>query len=454
VRRGEASLQIQVKSPNVRVRPSSATVNESGHLVIGGCDTTVLAEQFGTPLWIMDEQTIRDAIACYRAGLAAYPDSLLVYGGKAFLTLAMCHLLESLGVGLDVVSEGELYTAEVAGFSPNRLYLHGNNKSRVEMANAIALGARIVVDNVAELKLAGELAHKHERQARVLFRLIPGVEPDTHDHIKTGQHDTKFGIPLEQLDDAIEIALSLERSIDLLGIHAHIGSQAFTIEPYLQNIEILAQAASTMQAKLGRPVKEIDVGGGLGIAYTDEDRPMAIYDWAFAVASHALKCFDRLGLPKLLVEPGRSIVGTAGVTLYRAGHLKELPSGKCYLSVDGGMADNPRPITYQAKYTACVANRVNATDSGKTVAIAGRFCESGDIIVKETKLAASRGDLVAIFGTGAYNYSMASNYNRSPRPACVLVANGAAEVIVERESNEDLIRKDRVPERLLRRPNE
>lgn len=449
-------MQIKVKSPNVNLRPSTSVVNQKGHLVIGGCDCTELAEKFGTPLWIIDEQTVRDAVLAYKSGLSAYPDARVLYGGKAFLTLAMCHLLESLGVGLDVVSEGELYTAEVAGFPPARVYLHGNNKSVKELSNAIAFGARIVVDNIHELALAGQLAKKCERPARILFRIIPGIQPVTHDHIITGHYDSKFGIPLEQLDEVLDLAAGLAPSIEVVGIHAHIGSQAQELDPYLQNVSVLAKTAARMQERLKREIQEVDVGGGLGITYSDADKPLSIYDWSSAVAQHASVCFSEAGIgtPALLVEPGRSIIGTAGVTLYRAGYLKELPSGKRYLSVDGGMADNPRPITYQARYTACVANRMTGDAAENRVSLAGRYCESGDIIVKEANLAAVAGDLIAIFGTGAYNYSMASNYNRSPRPACVLVANGVAEVIVERESNEDLIKRDRVPERLLRRPNE
>lgn len=449
-------MQIQVKSPNVQVRPTTSRTNAQGHLEIGGCDCTELAEKFGTPLWVMDEQTIRECVLAYQTGLSAYPNSLMVYAGKAFLSLALCHLLDSLGVGLDVVSEGELYTAEVANFPFSRVYLHGNNKTEAELSNAISLGAHIVVDNLNEISRVGTLATRLNKAAKIHLRLIPGIEPDTHDHIKTGHYDSKFGIPLEELPDAAKM-LSTMSDVRLIGIHAHIGSQSHDIEPYLQNVTVLAEAAATLKRVHGIQLEEIDVGGGLGIAYTEHDRPMAIYEWARAVATQAAAEFARLdlGTPKLLVEPGRSIVGTAGVTLYRAGALKELPSGMVYLPVDGGMADNPRPITYQAKYTSCIANRVpTGSEPPKRVTLVGRYCESGDIIVKEANLDADSGDLIAIFGTGAYNYSMASNYNRSPRPACVLVANGAAEVIVERESNADLIRKDRVPERLLRRPHE
>ena len=454
--KGTSQVSSQVNSPNVAVRPASARVNEKGHLEVGGCDCTELADKFGTPLWVMDEQTIRDSINAYKAGLSSYPNFLVLYAGKAFLTLALCHLLDRLGVGLDVVSEGELYTAEVAGFPSERIYLHGNNKSEAELFSALSTGVRIVVDNLWELKAVGRISQKHNLQARVHLRLIPGIEPDTHAHIKTGHYDSKFGIPIEELDEVMAAAAALSPAVTVVGIHAHIGSQSHDMQPYLQNITVLAEAAAAIKTRFGIELSEIDVGGGLGIAYTEADKPLAIYQWASEVAAHALSTFARLnlGTPKLLVEPGRSVVGTAGITLYRAGAPKRLPSGQQYLPLDGGRADNPRPITSQAKYTACLANRMTANESTKKITLVGRYCESGDIIVEETNLAAEAGDLVAIFGTGAYNYSMASNYNRTPRPACILVAHQAAEIIVERDSNDDLIRKDRVPDRLIRRPHE
>jgi diaminopimelate decarboxylase len=277
------------------------------------------------------------------------------------------------------------------------------------------------------------------------------VEPDTHEHIKTGQHDSKFGISLAVLDQAVQLILKYPEQLELVGLHAHIGSQSLDLSPFLELIDIMADRFAQLKQRYGVRLSQLDVGGGLGIAYVDADRPAAIFDWAASVAGAVATAFRQRELepPELLVEPGRSIIGTAGITLYRAGHTKDVEGGISSLAVDGGMADNPRPITYQAKYTTCVANRMNAPGPAKPVSLVGRYCESGDIIVKEAYLSAQRGDLIAVFGTGAYNYSMASNYNRTTRPACVLVSEGKAEVIIERETNEDLVRHDRVPDRLL-----
>ncbi|MBX9687975.1 MAG: diaminopimelate decarboxylase [Candidatus Obscuribacterales bacterium] len=439
-------------SPNTEIRPSSCRVNEAGHLVIGGCDCTELAAKFSTPLWIIDEDTICKGIEAYKQGLKDYPDLQILYAGKAFLCLAMCHLVHKLGLGLDVVSEGELYTAIKAGFPAEKICMHGNNKSESELNAGLQYGDLVVVvDNLSELEMLNAIASKLGKRARILFRVIPGVEPDTHHHIKTGQHDSKFGISLDELESAVRQALALP-SIDLIGLHAHIGSQAQEIEPYLENVDILADLAQSLKNSLNFELRCLDVGGGLGIKYSSEDNPISAYAWGQAVSRRVLEAFHKrdLRLPRLMVEPGRSIIGPAGVTLYTVGHCKQVASGKKFVSVDGGMADNPRPITYQSRYTAALANRANAPAAKDPQTIVGRYCESGDIIIKEAYLAASAGDLIAIFGTGAYNFSMASNYNRSPRPACVLVADGNAEIIVERESNEDLIRKDRVPDRFLR----
>lgn len=438
-----------VKSPNTFVRPVSASKNEKGHLTVGGCDTVELAERFGTPLWILDEETIRQGAKCYLEGLRDYPNSLVLYAGKAFMCLAMCRLAEELGLGLDVVSAGELFTARIAEFPASLIYMHGNNKSAQEIETGLAYGAAVIIDSLPELALVSAIAGKLGRRCKVLLRLTPGVEPDTHDHIKTGHHGSKFGLPLEQVHEAIASARA-SKFLDLVGIHAHIGSQAAQLEPYVQNINILADVAGDLARRDGLVLKEFNVGGGLAIAYTDQDRPVPIFEWARTVASATKDAFGKrnLELPRLLVEPGRSIVGPAGVTIYRVGLRKQLPDGPTYVAVDGGMADNPRPITYQALYTACLANRPDELSQSDPVSIVGKYCESGDIIIKEAPLPAQPGDLLAVFGTGAYNYSMASNYNRSPRPACVLVRDGAAEVIVERESFEDLIRMDRIPKRL------
>lgn len=439
-------------APNTQIRPVSCQVDPQGHLWVGGMDTNELAAKFGTPLWIIDEQTILDGVAAYKDGLSSYPNSQVLYAGKAFLCLAMCKLVESLGLGLDVVSEGELYTAQQAGFPADRIYMHGNNKTESELTAGLEYGdLTVVVDNFSELELLAKVASGLNKKARVLFRVIPGVEPDTHQHIKTGQHDSKFGIPLTQIKAAVEKALAFE-SLKVEGLHAHIGSQAQKLEPYLENCEILAELAAQLKRELSFELTTLDVGGGLAIKYSGSDDPVAASSWARGVAKQVAESFERRGLalPKLLVEPGRSIIGPSGLTLYRVGHCKELPGGAKFIAVDGGMADNPRPITYQSIYTASLANRADAAAATDSRSIVGKYCESGDIIIKETYLDANSGDLIAIFGTGAYNFSMASNYNRSPRPACVLVKDGIADIIVERESNDDILRNDRIPKRLTR----
>ncbi|MBI4533955.1 MAG: diaminopimelate decarboxylase [Candidatus Melainabacteria bacterium] len=427
-------------------------MNDLGHLVVGGCDVVKLAEQFGTPLWLIDEATIEQACRAVKAGLSEYPKTQVLYAGKAFLCLAMCHLIKRLGLGLDVVSIGELMTASRASFPPELIYLHGNNKSQEEIAFGLNLGdIKIVVDSVSELYLIQEVAAHLQRRAKILLRVTPGVEPDTHHYIRTGQADSKFGLPLENLSHIVELAQVHSDCLELIGLHAHIGSQSHEIEPYLEIIEILADCFVELQHFVGLTLTQLDVGGGLGIAYTPNDHPTPLYEWSRAIARHVEACFTNrnLALPTLLVEPGRAIVGTAGITLYRAGHCKNLPGGITYIALNGGMADNPRPITYQARYTPCLANRLNDPCSDKPITFVGKYCESGDIIVKDAYLAAESGDLVAIFGTGAYNYSMASNYNRTGRPACILVAKGQSEVIIKRESPDDLIARDRVPQRLL-----
>jgi diaminopimelate decarboxylase len=305
------------------------------------------------------------------------------------------------------------------------------------------------VDNFCELHRLKEIASVLGKKARILVRVTPGVEPDTHHHIKTGQVDSKFGIPLEDINEFVELALS--PWIKLAGLHAHIGSQAHDLGPYLEIVDILADAIVALNQSYALSVEELDLGGGLGIAYTIDDQPLALYDWAKAISESVEESFKKrvLPLPRVVIEPGRSIVGTAGITLYRAGDEKPLSDGGRYVGLDGGMADNPRPATYNARYTAAIANRMKAKGEAATTTLVGRYCESGDIIIKDAGIPAQTGDVIAVFATGAYNYSMASNYNRTGRPACVLVHEGSAEEILERESLEDLLRKDRVPEWLL-----
>lgn len=438
-------------SPNVQVRPASAAVNEEGHLTIGGCDTVDLANEYGTPLWVVDEDTIRLAAQACVEGLKGYPNSQVLYAGKAFLCTAMCRLIKSMNLGLDVVSEGELHTAIKAGFPAEKTYLHGNNKSAKEVETALRLGVNIVIDSRSDAEMVASLARDLQLVGKVMIRVTPGVEPDTHAHIRTGQHDSKFGVPLDAVAPLAQWITDQNDALHLIGIHAHIGSQGKELGPYLEIVDIFADLLQTLKNEHQISISTLDLGGGLGIAYTDQDKPAALYDWAKALADRMKKAFDQrsLALPTLMIEPGRSIIGTAGVTLYTAGHSKTMGNQTNYLALDGGMADNPRPITYQAQYTAALANRMNAPLSANPLTLAGRYCESGDIIIREAYLPAKTGDLVAIFATGAYNYSMASNYNRTPRPACVLVKDGQADLIIERETLDDLIRQDRIPRRLL-----
>ncbi len=444
-------MTLSIKSPNTKIWPLSAKANADNHLEIGGCDATELAHRFGTPLWVMDYETIVQAAEAAKGGVSAYPNAQVLYAGKAFLCLAMCHIIQRLNLGLDVVSEGELFTALKAGCDPQRIYLHGNNKSDSELNLAISKGVRIVVNGPCELKRVVDNANQLGRLAHILVRVTPGVEPDTHHHIKTGQVDSKFGIELSELDDFVKMALANPKSVRLLGLHAHIGSQSHDMEPYLAIVHILADQAAELKVKHNFELEVLDVGGGLGIAYTEKDEPLAIFDWAQALARRTREAFEERGLvlPLLLVEPGRAIVGPAGLTLYRAGDVKALTSGGRYVALDGGMADNPRPVTYNAAYTAAIANRLDAPAPDSTTTLVGRYCESGDIIIKDAGISAETGDVIAVFATGAYNYSMASNYNRTGRPACVLVHEGIAEVILERENCEDLLKQDRVPGWLL-----
>ncbi len=442
---------MKTTSPNLDIRPATTTVNELSHLVIGGCDTVDLVSKFGSPLWVVDEDTIRLAAKACFDGLSDYPDVRVCYAGKAFLCTAMCKLVQELNLSLDVVSGGELFTALQSGFPADRLFLHGNNKSPQEIRAGAKAGVTLVADNSFELDLIARIAEEENTRVNVLLRVTPGVEPETHQYIKTGQNDSKFGLPLDNIPEAVKKCLSLKNVISLQGLHAHIGSQTHKIEPYLAIVDILADAYLQIKNEFGFTLPLLDVGGGLGIAYTEADKPMPIDLWANQIAKQTKNAFTerRLALPQLAIEPGRCIVGTAGVSLYRAGHMKTLPNGAQYLSLDGGMADNPRPITYQAKYTAAIASRMDSTKRENPISLVGKYCESGDIIVKETDISAQPGDIIAIFGTGAYNYSMSSNYNRTGRPACILVKDGLAETIVERETLEDLIKHDRIPARFL-----
>ncbi|MBD2105085.1 diaminopimelate decarboxylase [Leptolyngbya sp. FACHB-261] len=437
-------------SPNQQLLPLTAHINDSNHLEVGGCDVVDLVEQFGSPLYILDETTLRTAAAQYRDSFRTYypGPSQVIYASKAWSCLAVCALVNSEGLGIDVVSAGELYTALEAGVSPEVIYFHGNNKSQSELEYALQVGCVVVVDNQLELETLAALAQGQEQRPRVMIRVTPGIECHTHEYIRTGHLDSKFGFDPNQLLSVFEY-LSQAPQLQFLGLHAHIGSQIFELEPH-QDLgrvltEWLAKAAS-----YGLEVSELNIGGGLGIRYVESDDPPSIAQWVQIVSAGVVAGCEAAGvaLPKLLSEPGRSLVGPACITAYRVGSRKTVPGIRTYIAVDGGMSDNPRPITYQSRYQALLANRMRGTAS-TTVTIAGKHCESGDILIRDIELSDPQsGDVLVVPGTGAYNYSMASNYNRVPRPAAVLVNAGEASLILRRETQADLLRQDVLPERL------
>jgi diaminopimelate decarboxylase len=439
-------------SPNQRLAPLTAQVNGQDHLEVGGCDIKDLVLQYGSPLYILDEVGLRSACRQYREALANHygGEALAIYASKAWNCLAICAIVASEGLGIDVVSAGELHTAQTAGVPASVTYFHGNNKSREELSQAIAAGVTVVVDNWLELEILAELAAAAGVVQRVMLRLTPGIECHTHDYIRTGHLDSKFGFDPDQRLDLFA-AVKAKASLSCVGIHAHIGSQIFEIQPHADLGEVMAQAFVDGLAA-GLPLTELNIGGGLGIRYTESDDPPSIDEWVQCVAGAVTRaCTDRgLPLPKLICEPGRSLVGSSCVTAYRVGSQKTVPGIRTYITVDGGMSDNPRPITYQSKYRSLIANKMSAPLS-EIVTVAGKHCESGDVLIHDAPLPKTEtGDLLVVLATGAYNYSMASNYNRLPRPGAVLVRDGQAEVILQRETLADLLRSDLLPDRLVR----
>jgi len=435
-------------SPNQYLLPLTAQVNSQDHLEVGGCDVPELVQRFGTPLYILDEDTLRTACRQYRQAFQRYypGESLVIYASKAWNCLAVCAIAASEGLGIDVVSGGELHTALQAGVKPELIYLHGNNKSVDELQLAIASGCTIVVDNWLELKTLVELA---ERPVPIMLRLTPGIECHTHEYIRTGHLDSKFGFDPDQLEPVFAF-VSQQPNLDCIGLHAHIGSQIFELQPHQDLAGVMVQWFKKA-TEHGLPMRELDIGGGLGICYTEADDPPSIDDWAKVICEGIVKaCQEQnVPLPKIIAEPGRSLIGSSCVTAYSVGSQKVVPGIRTYVTVDGGMSDNPRPITYQSIYRAVVANQMSA-DATETVAIAGKHCESGDIVIKQANLPPTQpGDIIVVLATGAYNYSMASNYNRLPRPAAVLVQAGEANVIIQRENYQDLMRHDRLPNRLV-----
>ncbi|AFM42193.1 diaminopimelate decarboxylase [Desulfosporosinus acidiphilus SJ4] len=432
-------------------------INEQGHLEIGGCDTVNLAQEFGTPLYIMDEAHIREICRrYYQSFTQGLKNAEVIYASKAFSTMAMCRIINQEGLGLDVVSGGELYTALQADFPAERIYFHGNNKSAEELAMALKAGVgRIVVDNFYEMSLLNDLAQGMNQKANILLRVTPGIEAHTHEYIQTGQIDSKFGFTLSNgtADRALDLALS-SANLVVKGVHAHIGSQIFELESFSHEVRVMIQYMADIYERTGSLLEELNLGGGFGIYYASGDEPAQIEDYAKIVRNALEDACEKhkFPIPKIIIEPGRSIVGTAGTTLYTIGSIKEIPGIRKYIAVDGGMADNPRPALYQARYEAVLANRA-AEENAEEVSITGKCCESGDMLIWDINLPkVQSGDLLAVSCTGAYNYSMSSNYNRLPRPAAIFAEGGKADVIVKRENYSDLLRNDVLPERLAHLP--
>lgn len=423
-------------------------VNEAGHLTVGSVDTVTLAHTFGTPLYVYDEATVRGALRQYNDSITTYYDGkgIVAYASKAFACKEMYRIANSEGCGVDVVSQGELYTALSVGFPAEKIFYHGNNKTVEELVYAVAHDVgRIVVDNLTELERLSEIAISQSKIVPILIRVKPGIDAHTHDFVRTGQIDSKFGFALET-GEALEAVRYILRhkGVALKGLHCHIGSQIFDIAPFELAAEVLIGFMAQIKQETGLLLTELNLGGGFGIKYVPENDPVPYMDYMEKVSKSVHNaCAEKgIDIPFIIIEPGRSVVGPAGITLYTVGGVKHIPNVRTYVSVDGGMTDNPRYILYGSKYDVVLANRA-ADPKDSVVTLAGRCCESGDLVGEGMPIQSPKvGDIVAVLATGAYNYAMASNYNRVPRPAAVMVQDGQAREIIRRESLEDLVCND------------
>ena len=427
---------------------SSLGSNEKGNLTVGGVDATELVKEYGTPLYVMDERTIRGHCRTFQKSIEDNygGNGLTVYASKAFNCKEMCRIIKDEGLGIDVVSGGELYTALSVDFPPERIVFHGNNKTEEEIKTALEAGVgRIVVDNLFELRTIEQMAQRLNKNAGVMIRIKPGIDAHTHNFIRTGQIDSKFGFALEtgEAFGAVKEVLE-QKNVTLKGIHCHIGSQIFEIEPFKAAAEVMLGFMAKVKEELSYEIKELNLGGGFGIRYLIDDDAKLYKTFMEQVSVTVKETCKRLKLniPFIMIEPGRAIVGPAGTTLYTIGAVKTIPGIRNYVSVDGGMTDNPRYILYQSEYSIAVANKIDKP-ADYVATIAGRCCESGDLIQEDAKIQTPEaGDILAVFCTGAYNYSMASNYNRGPRPAVVMIKDGKPRLIIKRESYEDMVKND------------
>ncbi len=419
----------------------------NNNLFIGGKNTLELAKEYGTPLYVIDESLIRDNCRRYIKGMKVMEEgNKVAYAGKAFLTIAMCQIAEEEGLNLDVVSGGELYTAYKSGFPMEKVYFHGNNKTFEEIKMGINFGVgKFVVDNFNELEIINSLALNMKKTQDILIRVTPGIEAHTHNYIKTGQVDSKFGFTMLG-NNIIEVVKKIRnmKGLNLVGLHCHIGSQIFETEGYKEAARVMVNIIKEIEDHFKLPLEELNLGGGFGIYYKEGDKPKSIESFCDIILNSVKKnCEDcNIKLPKIVIEPGRSIVGNAGTTLYTVGAVKEIPNIRKYVSVDGGMTDNIRPSLYNAEYECILANKAEESLSEK-VTISGKCCESGDVLLSDVKIPdAKKGDLLAVFSTGAYCYSMSSNYNKIPKPPVVLVKSGKPKLICRRETYEDIIRNE------------
>ena len=444
-------------NPNVNLAPLTARVDADDHLYVGGCKVQSLVETHGSPLFIVDEKTILQCCAAYKSSLEKYypGKSQAFYASKAHCSIAVVSLINGRGIGIDVVSDGELMTCIKANVPPDEILFHGNNKSRAEVHLAVDYGVTLVLDNWRELDLICDVTRVLGRKARIHVRLTPGIECHTHEYVQTGHLDSKFGFDPDQVDGLLQRLLSLQEHVELTGFHGHIGSQIFELQPHRDLAVFMCGAVAKSHAIGFTTVQDLNMGGGLGIRYVGSDDPPTIDQWVSTVCEAVCQEFSALGisesqLPRLICEPGRSFVGTATVTAYRIGSKKTVPGVRDYISVDGGMSDNPRPITYGSEYTALLAHAASVTGV-HDVRVTGKHCEEGDILLRNISLPECKADdILVMLSSGAYHMSMASNYNRVLRPATVLVANGHVDIIQRRETFDDILQRDSVPARLAR----
>ena len=422
------------------------SINRAGKLEFDKCDLTNLSQKYGTPCYVYSESMVRKKCREYIKSFSQRKVYFeILYAGKAFLTKTMCNILKEEDLSLDVSSGGELYTALSAGFPPEKIFFHGNNKSKEEIKFALRENVgTMMVDSEYELNLIEQIAERLKTQIKIIIRVTPSIDTHTHKYIQTGQVDSKFGISIDKVPDFMKKVLSKKHLI-YDGLHCHIGSQIFDLSSYILAIRETVKLMGKIKSLWGIDSPNLDLGGGLGVKYLESDEPPSIEYFVNLIVDNLKKEIreNNLEMPKILVEPGRSIVAEAGITLYTIGAIKEISGIKKYLIVDGGMTDNPRPILYQAKYEAILVNKIDNNLPKEMVTIAGKCCESGDILIKDLKLPlASSGDLLVVFTTGAYHYSMSSNYNGLPRPAVALVNQGKTKIIVKRETYKDIIRND------------